>query len=264
MDINNNKLKKIIDFENYPLHQASFVSKCRDKIDNEGCIVLPGFLNHKTINQLISESKKNQVKAYYCRQEHSVFIMPYDDNFPPDHPRNRLVVSSKGCITDDQISYNSSLKILYKSDLFRDFIAQVVGEKKLYEYKDKLSSVNIHYASEGQELGWHFDNSSFAITLLIQKPIAGGEFQYIRNFRDADNNEMNYEGVDELLNDKIGYDSLSMEPGTLVLFRGRNSIHRVTPVKGGLTRMLAVLAYNSEPNISLSETSRMTFYGRLE
>ena len=190
--------------------------------------------------------------------------MPYDDNFPPDHPRNRLVVSSKGCITDDQISYNSSLKILYKSDLFRDFIAQVVGEKKLYEYNDKLSSVNIHYASEGQELGWHFDNSSFAITLLIQKPIAGGEFQYIRNFRDADSNEMNYGGVEELLNDKIGYDSLSMDPGTLVLFRGRNSIHRVTPVKGGLTRMLAVLAYNSEPNISLSETSRMTFYGRLE
>ena len=30
------------------------------------------------------------------------------------------------------------------------------------------------------------------------------------------------------------------------------------------TRILAVLAYNSEPNISLSETSRMTFYGRLD
>ena len=55
-----------------------------------------------------------------------------------------------------------------------------------------------------------------------------------------------------------------MDPGTLVLFRGRNSIHRVTPVEGDLTRILAVLAYNSEPNISLSETSRMTFYGRLD
>ena len=62
MDINNNKLKKIIDFENYPLHQASFISKCRDKIDNEGCIVLPDFLNNKTVNQLISESKKTKKK----------------------------------------------------------------------------------------------------------------------------------------------------------------------------------------------------------
>ena len=58
MDINN-KLKKIIDFENYPIHQASFISKCRDKINNEGCVVLPDFLNHETINQLILESKKN-------------------------------------------------------------------------------------------------------------------------------------------------------------------------------------------------------------
>ena len=52
MDINN-KLKKIIDFENYPIHQASFISKCRDKINNDGCVVLPDFLNHETINQLI-------------------------------------------------------------------------------------------------------------------------------------------------------------------------------------------------------------------
>jgi len=35
-------------------------------------------------------------------------------------------------------------------------------------------------------------------------------------------------------------------------------------VEGDLTRILAVLAYNSEPNVALSETSRMTFYGRLD
>ena len=75
---------------------------------------------------------------------------------------------------------------------------------------------------------------------------------------------MNFEGVNQLLNNEHDFDTLEMTPGTLVLFRGRNSIHRVTPVKGDVTRILAVLAYNSEPNISLSETSRMTFYGRLD
>ena len=102
------------------------------------------------------------------------------------------------------------------------------------------------------------------MTLLIQKSKKGGEFQYIRNFRDTDNNEMNFDGVNQLLDGELKYDNLVMDPGTLVLFRGRNSIHRVTPVEGDLTRILAVLAYNSEPNISLSETSRMTFYGRLD
>ncbi len=54
-----------------------------------------------------------------------------------------------------------------------------------------------------------------------------------------------------------------MDAGALVLFRGRNAIHRVTPNESDRTRMLVVLAYNSQPNIALSESARMTFYGRL-
>jgi len=262
--VKNTSIESMVDLDLYPLGEGQFVSACQSTLNEDGCMVLPSFLNKATVRNLIEESISNQEKAFYCRQEHSVYILPGDDNFSSEHPRNRLVVSSKGCITDDQVPENSSLKILYKSQLFKDFIAAVVGEECLYEYADTLSSVNIHYASESQELGWHFDNSSFAVTLLIQRPEKGGEFQYVRNFRNADKGDMNYEGVNQLLNNEHDFDTLKMAPGTLVLFRGMNSIHRVTPVKGDVTRILAVLAYNSEPNISLSETSRMTFYGRLD
>ena len=54
-----------------------------------------------------------------------------------------------------------------------------------------------------------------------------------------------------------------MENGSLVLFRGKNAIHRVTPTEGDLTRVLSVLAYNSEPDVKLSESARMTFFGKL-
>ena len=54
-----------------------------------------------------------------------------------------------------------------------------------------------------------------------------------------------------------------MGAGDLMLFRGRDALHRVTPSQGEITRMLVVLAYNAEPNVSLSESARMTFYGRL-
>tara|TARA_B100000614_G_C14441781_1_gene450508 strand:+ start:137 stop:943 length:807 start_codon:yes stop_codon:yes gene_type:complete len=257
-------IRPVVNLNKYPLSDRSFINSCRVNINRNGSVVLTDFLTESAVKDLIDESVKNQEHAYYCRQEHSVYILPNDEDLPSDHPRNRLVVSSKGCITDDQIPNDSSLKLLYRSDIFKQFVANVVGEKNLYEYEDKLSSVNIHYASEGQELGWHFDNSSFAVTLLIQQPESGGEFQYIRDFRDTDKEDMNYEGVDKLLKNQISYDTLNMNSGTLVLFRGKNSIHRVTPVEGEKTRILAVLAYNSEPNISLSETSRMTFYGRLD
>ncbi len=139
----------------------------------------------------------------------------------------------------------------------------MLNESALYPYADPLSSINLHYAAQGQELGWHFDNSSFAITLLLQKPQAGGVFQYVRDLRDADAGEMNYDGVAAVLNEARTPDALAIEAGDLVLFRGRNSLHRVTPTEGDITRMLAVLAYNTQPGIALSETARMTFYGRL-
>jgi len=137
------------------------------------------------------------------------------------------------------------------------------ARKIIRAYADPLSSINVHYANRGQELGWHFDNSSFAITLLIQKPNAGSAFECIKDFRDADAQDMNYDGVGRLLDGELQPDVLSMNPGTLVLFRGRNAIHRVTPNEGDQTRILAVLAYNAEEGVSLSESARMTFYGRL-
>jgi hypothetical protein len=74
---------------------------------------------------------------------------------------------------------------------------------------------------------------------------------------------MNFEGVRALLDEQIQPDALSMDPGTLVLFRGRNSVHRVSPNESDRTRMLAVLAYNSKSGVFLSESARMTFSGRL-
>ena len=147
--------------------------------------------------------------------------------------------------------------------MFKAFICAILGEDQLHPYADPLSSINIHYAPHGKELGWHFDNSEFAITLLLQAPDAGGAFEYVKDLRNADQDDMNFEGVDAVLNGDRPVDTLPFEPGTLVLFRGRNSMHRVTPTIGDTTRYLVVLAYNSQPGISLSENARQTFYGRI-
>ena len=54
-----------------------------------------------------------------------------------------------------------------------------------------------------------------------------------------------------------------VNPGTLILFYGRNYLHRVTPVKSKKNRILVTLNYNTEKGIKLSENARMTFFGRL-
>ena len=263
MNNNTNKLASILNTKSHPIDAPKYRSKCKSMLDRDGVLVLKNFLLKESIQSILEEAKQQERLAYYCVNEHNVYLDPYDNNYPNSHPRNRTVVSSKGCITDDQVPKDSALRALYDSEKFRDFLCSVLDEKALYKYDDNLSSINIHYANEGQELGWHFDNSSFAITLLIQKPEAGGEFEYIRDFRNSKNNDNNYDQVLDLINGHSKPKKLTMENGSLVLFRGKDAIHRVTPTIGDRTRILSVLAYNASAGVQLSESARMTFFGKL-
>lgn len=256
-------MSALIRFDFHPLDNADWRRQCRTQLEQHGALVLRQFIQPAALQAMIAEGEAQRHLAYHTRSKHNVYLMKPDEAYRADHPRNRDVTSTKGCITDDAIAADSPLRQLYNDALFQRFLCDVLGETALYPYADPLSSINVHYAPDGQELGWHFDNSSFAITLLLQKPRAGGLFQYVKNLRDADAGEMNFDGVAAVLDQRRPVEALAIEAGDLVLFRGRNSLHRVTPTEGEITRMLAVLAYNTQPGIALSETARMTFYGRL-
>ena len=253
----------VINLADNPINDASFRNECKLHLDQDGALVLDKFIFPNAIDSIKNDGIHNQHLAYYTSNTHNIYLSPSDPNFSNTHPRNRLITSSKGCITTDQIPKESVLHILYSSPVFKEFLCAILGEQELYEYADPLSGVTLHYASEGQELGWHFDNSSFAITLLVEKPVSGGVFEYVKDVRNADAGEMNYQDSADILDGKVNPSTLRMEPGALVLFRGKNSMHRVTPTQGDITRMLAVLAYNTKPDVSLSESARLTFFGRL-
>ena len=255
-------VQQIIDTEKHSILGYEFRAKCKDTLDQTGVLILHEFLRAPAIVTIRKEAQDGRDKAYFCTQSHNVYLMEADPSFASDHPRNREVISSKGCICDDIIAAQSPLRHLYNSEDFKSFLCTILGEKTLYKYADPLSSINLHYAKLGQELGWHFDNSSFAITLMIKAPEQGGQFEYVGEMRNSEQGEMNFDGVGAVLDGKVPVETLNMKPGALVLFRGRDAIHRVAPVEGG-SRMLVVLAYNTKPGIALSESARQTFFGRL-
>ena len=256
-------LDQIIDTQRFPLDDPGFQAQCRNALGSDGVLSLPGLLLPETLQALVREAEAGEGGAFFASSSHNVYLTPPDPALGEDHVFNRQIVSTKGCICDDQVQEESALRQLYNSPVFKAFLCAVLGERALFPYADPLSSINIHYAPEGKELGWHFDNSEFAITLLLQRPTGGGVYEYIRDLRDAERGEMNFEGVEAALDGDLAPVALDIDPGTLVLFRGRNALHRVTPTEGDVTRYLVVLAYNGEPGISLSETARQTFYGRI-
>ncbi|MCH2076392.1 MAG: 2OG-Fe(II) oxygenase [Rhodobacteraceae bacterium] len=256
-------LKDIIDLDTFPIDDAGFRAACRQEFDDTGVFVMEGFVRKDAIEAVRDEGLANKDKVFKSAKQHNVYLTQADEAFADDHARNRLVTSSKGCITDDLMPQSSALRTLYNAPAFRSFLCEVLGEEELHEYADPLSSINLHFADKGEELGWHFDNSSFAITLMIQAPVKGGTFEYVNAVRDFASGEMGFDQVDAILDGETPVETINAQAGTLVFLRGRNSIHRVAPNEGDVTRILAVLAYNAEPGIELSEAARMTFYGRL-
>ncbi len=256
-------LSDIIDFSACPVSNPLFARQCAARLASDGILTLPGFLLSGAVDMLGAEAEAQKHNAYFTASSHNVYLSEPRPDLDASHVFNRQIISSKGCITTDQVPEQSGLKIIYDAPEFRKFIATIVGEPALYEYADPLSSINVHYADEGQELGWHFDNSEFAITLLLQAPQSGGQFEYVRDLRDAEAGEMNFASVAAVLDGEAVIERPTVTQGTLMLFRGRNAMHRVTPTIGRTTRILVVLAYNAEPGIALSEAARTTFFGRL-
>ena len=251
-----------LDTARHPIADAAYIVKCRSRLERDSALALRGFFTAGTIRQVVAESAPRAADAFYADKTHNVHLTALDPTLALDHPCNRQVKSSKRLMADDQVSANSALREIYNDAAFRAFLCGVLGIAQIHPYAAKLSSINVHFAADGMKLGWHFDNSSFAVTLLLQAPRAGGRFEYLPAVRDAEAADMTYERVGRILDGDEAVRTLSFDPGDLALFRGRNAIHRVTPTEGDITRLLVVSTYNDRPGIALSESALATFYGR--
>lgn len=251
-----------IDHARYRIDDLAYAERCRAQLEAHGALVLDGFFSPEAIEQIIEESVEQNGDVFYAETTHNVYLTPPDPTFTPDHPFNRQVISTKGLIADDQIPVRSPLREVYNDPVFQAFLAGVLGIEQLYPYADDVSSINVHFADAGRELGWHFDNSAFAVTMLLEAPEGGGVFEYVPGVRDAGAGDMAFDRVAAVLDGIEPVQTLEFEPGALVLFRGRNALHRVTPTAGDVTRLLVVFAYNDQPGVRLSESALETFYGR--
>ncbi|MEO8267533.1 MAG: hypothetical protein ABI706_18685 [Ilumatobacteraceae bacterium] len=131
-----------------------------------------------------------------------------------------------------------------------------------HRYNRQVESSKGLVAADGMELGLHFDNSSFAVTMLLRAPQGGGQFEHVSAVRYADAGDMAFEGVGRILDGDKPVHTLAFEPGDLVLFRGRDVIHGATPTVGDTTRLLVVFAYNDQPGVAPSGSAPTTFSGR--
>lgn len=121
-------LNAVVNLRDYPINDPEFQAECRALLDKNGALVMPGFLLPGAVQNIRREGIEKQHLAYFCAQDHNVYLTPPDPEFAGSHIRNRTVVSTKGIIGDDQISAESELRQLYDSSIFQDFICAVLRE----------------------------------------------------------------------------------------------------------------------------------------
>ena len=246
-------------YNDYFFNNGSNYSKI---LESEGILIFNSFINRKGLINLQKEASDLKYLSYKSSSEYNVYVSEYDNSFPDDSPRNRIMSTSKKCLPNDLIPSGSILQTLYNSKAIRSFFMDLLNKKELFPYSDPLSSININYYDKGDALGWHFDNSDFTITLLIKNCEKGGIYEFFNDMRYKDGKE-DYNFVEKILDKKVSGTKVDSFEGDLMIFKGNKSIHQVTAVEKG-ERILVTFNYNEIEGIPLSEESRRTFFGRIK
>jgi hypothetical protein len=257
----------ILDLERYPLDCSDsaacgeLVAACRATLAREGMFNLEGFVKAEAIARAATELMPliESVSFHQCRA-HNVYFLKEVPGVPGDHPALKPSVTSSHTLCDDQMA-ESIVHTIYEWQPLADFLARVMEKPRLYLMDDPLARANVMAYRDGEGLGWHFDRSEFTTTLLIQAPDAGGEFEYRKDLRSENNR--NLDGVARLLaGEDSEQKSLRLAPGTFNVFKGKNTLHGVSPVQGSTARLVAVFSYYERPGVLFSDEERLGFYGR--
>jgi hypothetical protein len=255
-------IAELVDLERYPLGDRELVASCQRELQEEGALKLDGFLRADAVERMVAEATGLASRGYPNDATHNAYFDDeIDESLPEDHPRRIRVRSAQKAVAMDLLPPDFAPRAIYESGELTRFVAAVLGKDVLYRSADPLDGCNMTVYEHGDELGWHFDQSEFSVTLMIQRSERGGDFEYAPMIRTP--GDERYDDVrDVLLGRSDRVRQLLSEPGTLAFFRGRYSLHRVPPVEGGTPRMNSVLTYSVEPGHKLSAMAQQLYYGR--
>jgi hypothetical protein len=259
-------LGEAVDLDRYPIHDLdgpggqALLARVRSELAAVGASDLHGFLRPEAVERTLEGVA--DVPAFHMEQRHDIEFTGRDPgSMTADDPLRVQVRSAKGAIAYDAIPDSSPLRTVYESGELTRFVSAAVGVDPLYRQADEIGALNVMVYGLGDELGWHFDNADFVVTIMLRRAGAGGAFEYVPMLRAPD--ATNPDAVRALLaGDRRGVRHMDPGPGTLTLFRGRLSPHRVTPVAEAPARINATLAYATTPDARLSASARRIFYGR--
>jgi hypothetical protein len=267
MSTENQWYQGLVDLENYPIldlkgtKAQEVISQARGQLDSMGAAEMPGFLTPKGIEMMKAESVELENRAYWNALTGNAYLDEPENSLPETHVRRMTETTSLGAVAYDQFPENSLLRRIYEWQPFMNFIQEVLGLPKLHRYADPMGALNLSVMKKNDYLRWHFDQSDFVTSLSVRNSEKGGDFEYAPRIRGPQ--QENYDMVKSvILGNREKVVHIANRPGTLLVFQGRYSLHRVTQIEGETSRMIGLFGYAAEPNVTSSDYLRKIRYGR--
>jgi hypothetical protein len=256
--------RDLVDLARYrlddPVARAELVARSREEVASSSCVILPGFVRDDAVRRMAAEATSLRSRAY--RRDDAV--TPYGPpnlDLPADDPRRMVTRNAMHVLAADQMATDGDITRLYRWDGLTRLVADVMGEPTLFRVLDPLFNCNVTLLGEGDTHHWHFDSNDFVISLLLQSAEAGGDFEFAPHIRSPD--DENYTGVAQvLLGRSERVKGIQVEAGTLMMFCGKYSVHRVSPVQGKRPRVIALFSYDRLPDKMFSDASARRVFGR--
>jgi hypothetical protein len=261
----------LLDLERYPVTDLAspagraMLDTARGSLAEKGVAILPGFVRAEAIGELAREVAALKPRAH---REDVAVGTPYlelpDQAYPEGHPRRTDIHSVTWVIAYDRVPLRARLRALYEWDPLMHLVGAILEREPLFRFADPLGALNLTIMDEGDVQGWHFDSSDFVVSLAIQSSEGGGLFECAPFIRS--DGDQRYAEVARVLSG-AGRDRLEvfpMTPGTLMIFAGRHSLHRVTPVEGRRPRMVALMSFDTKPGTDAGPLLKLVRYGRTQ
>jgi len=261
------KLEDFVDLIQYPIHDLSsakrqtLVDQCRKELDAVGCCHIPDIIRPESIERMRQEVERQRENIYWSENSHNPYMTKEDTSLAENHPARSFERRSSGFVNSDILEETSDLRAIYDCDVMVQFVSDCLGVGPIFRWADPLGRNPYSVMDEGDYFPWHFDGNEFTVSVLVQEPIKGGEFQYSPDLRTPE--EENLEEVAKVLaGDLSKVHSLILKPGDMQIFKGRFSMHRVTRVEGNQSRYIALPTYMRDPDTVNRPEHARQFYGR--
>ena len=239
----------------------SSVERCRAQMLETGASEIPEFVRPDALAEFVADARRLAPLAHRSGGLGTVYLGFPDESFPLDHPRQWLGNYGVGAVAYDLFPSDSPIRRLFEWDELRAFVAAILGLETIYPYADPLGALNLAVMGAGEELQWHFDQTDFVVSLALQDAETGGDFEVAPRIRTE--HDEHYDDVARVLaGDRSGLTVQPMTPGTLLVFAGRDSLHRVTPIDGPTPRLVGLFGYDTKPGTMSSDLLKEVRYGR--